>query len=264
MKYLKLTLLLFLISGTVSSCINDKGLPAKEKETELSTNVQENIVDHSKWDALLKKYVDNKGYVNYVGFQKDSTKLKEYLNLLANNPPKESWPIEEQLAYYINIYNAGTVLLITRHNMPGSIRDISVDGKGPWQIEFIKIGKETVSLTTVEKGILQPMKEPRIHFAINCASESCPKLLREAYTAKNVEKLMERATKEFLNGPKNKITADKPMISSIFEFYPADFKVNDLTIREYINQYSEVKINEDAEIQYIEYDWSLNNQKNIP
>lgn len=264
MKYIKHLSVLLILAITLFACKNDKGLPSKEKEQDLSTNLNENIIDHSDWEVLLKKYVDTQGYVDYPGFQKDSTKVNTYLDKLAANPPQESWPIEEQLAYYINIYNAGTVKLITRHNMPGSIRDISVDGKGPWQIEFLTIGDKKISLGTVEKAILQPMKEPRIHFAINCASESCPKLLREAYTAKNVEELMERATKEFMNGPKNEIKKDTAMVSSIFEFYPADFKVKKPSIREYINQYSKIKIGEDTPIKYIPYDWSLNNQKNIP
>ncbi|MBT0607448.1 DUF547 domain-containing protein [Aequorivita echinoideorum] len=263
MRTFNLLIFLVLIAISAVSCKNDKGLPATEKKGELSSDIQENIVNHSEWDALLKKYVDEKGYVDYPGFQSDSLKLNAYMKNLAENPPQESWPIEEQLAYYINSYNAGTVQLIIRNNMPGSIKDITDDG-GPWGTEFIKIGDKTVSLNTIEKGILQPMKEPRIHFAINCASESCPKLLREAYTAKNVDELMTRATNEFLNGPKNQITPNDPKISSIFEFYPADFKVDGKTIIEFINEYSDVKINKDAELNYIPYDWSLNNQQNIP
>ena len=263
MRSIKIIFASILLSCILIACKGDKGLPSDEKQGELDTNLTTNIVDHSNWDALLKKYVDQEGYVDYPAFQADSVKVNEYMDYLASNVPQESWPIEEQLAYYINIYNAGTVQLIIRNDMPGSIRDITEDG-GPWNKKFVKIGEKTLSLGTIEKGILQPMKEPRIHFAINCASESCPKLLRDAYTAKNVDQLMDRATTEFLNGPKNNISKDKPKVSSIFEFYPADFKLNGLTIREYINQYSDVKINEDATIEYIPYDWSLNNQKSIP
>ncbi len=255
--------MVLLIATSFVACKNDKGLPAKEKEGELSDTLNKNIIDHSDWTALLKKYVDDKGYVDYPGFQKDSLKLNSYLQMLAANAPKDSWPIEEQLAYYINIYNAGTVQLIIRNNMPGSIKDIS-EGSGPWEIKFVKIGDKTVSLSTVEKGILQPMKEPRIHFAINCASESCPKLQQEAFTAEGMEEMLTKATKEFLKGPKNEISAKEPKISSIFEFYPADFKVDGKTIREFINEYSDVKINEDAKIMYLDYDWSLNDQKKIP
>ena len=248
----------------LSSCLSDKDLPAKEKEGELSTDITKSIVDHSKWDGLLKKYVDKKGYVDYSGFQKDSLNLNKYIDYLAKTPPQENWSIEEQLAYYINLYNAGTVQLIIRHDMPGSIRDIEDNGTGPWQSEFLTIGDKKISLGAVEKAILMPMKEPRIHFAINCASESCPKLLREAYTAENVEELMERATKEFLNGPRNDIKKDTARISSIFQFYPADFKVRHPSVKAYINQYTEAELDENTVLMYIKYDWSLNNQKNPP
>jgi hypothetical protein len=104
------------------------------------------------------------------------------------------------------------------------------------------------------------MKEPRIHFAINCASESCPKLLNEAYTTENVMDLMEKATIEFINNPKkNLIKSNAIKISEIFKWYKNDFTEN-VTVIDYINKYSTVKINSNTTVNYLNYDWSLNDK----
>ncbi len=123
---------------------------------------------------------------------------------------------------------------------------------------FIKIDDKEFSLADIEKGFLQKMNEPRIHFAINCASISCPKLMRDAYTAENVNELMDRAAKEFINSDKNEITENSAKISEIFKWYKKDFLVQTETIIDYINQYSDTKINPSVELNYIEYDWGLN------
>ena len=105
------------------------------------------------------------------------------------------------------------------------------------------------------------MNEPRIHFAINCASMSCPKLLNEAYTAGKINEQLDRATKEFINSDKNDISANSPKVSSLFDWYKKDFITDKTpTIAAYINQYSKTKINSGATISYKEYDWNLNEQ----
>lgn len=247
---------ILVILMTFTSCFCAKGLPIKQTEYQGQAQNQKTIVDHSAWDKLLKKYVAKNGDVDYKGFKNDAVALNNYINYLATKVPTESWSKREQLAYFINVYNANTIKLIIDHYPTKSIKDI----KNPWLKNRIKIGDKDFSLSGIENGILRKMNEPRIHFAINCASVSCPKLLNTAFTASNVETLLEQATKAFIqNTDKNKISENRIELSKIFQWYKGDFKDNGSLI-DYVNQYSTIKINPDAKVDYLEYDWNLNEQ----
>jgi hypothetical protein len=248
----KLLLILFSIT-TLASCMDVNGFPIHNLN---SFGVENNVVDHSAWDKLLKKYVAENGDVKYKGFKKDMEQLNHYINYLASKTPTENWSKKEKLAYFINVYNANTIKLIIENYPLKSIKDI----KNPWSKNRIKIGNKDFSLEDIEHDILRKMNEPRIHFAINCASLSCPKLLNTAYTSENVEQLLDKATKEFIsNSEKNIISEQNLKLSKIFKWYKSDFTTNGNLI-EYINQYSKVKIHRDATITYLEYDWNLNEQ----
>ncbi|MBR9845819.1 MAG: DUF547 domain-containing protein [Algicola sp.] len=255
MNYLKYVFTLCIILTTYS-CFSAKGLPVKEVKDNSTTESSTVTLDHSSWDALLKTYVADNGDVNYKGFKTESKKLNDYIDYLASKVPAEDWSINEQLAYFINVYNANTIKLIVENYPLKSIKDIS----SPWLKNRLKIGDKDFSLADIENGILRKMNEPKIHFAINCASYSCPKLLNTAYTAENVQELMERATREFINNTdKNKISANNPQLSEIFKWYKSDFTEKGSLI-DYINQYSDTKITSDANIEYIEYNWDLNDK----
>ncbi len=239
--------------------LSSQGQPTKEVTGDLNTvNVSEEIVDHSMWDNLLKKHVDKDGLVDYKGFQRDQADLRSYLEMLSKTQPPDEWSVEELLAYYINTYNAYTVQLILDNYPVKSIKDIS----GPWTRGIVPIGDKNLSLGGIENGILRKMNEPRIHFAINCASYSCPKLLNEAFTASKMEDQLEFVTKEFINSDKNEINASIPRLSSIFDWYKKDFVVNgEVDVIGYINSYSETQIGLDASIEYKNYDWNLNEKQ---
>ncbi len=222
-------------------------------------------VSHKIWDELLQSYVDDEGLVNYKGFIKDSLRFNEYINILNSaHPNKKNWSREEQLSYWINAYNAYTVQLIIRNYPVSSIKDIK-DGvpfvNTVWDIKFINIENANYDLNNIEHGIIRPkFKEPRIHFAINCASASCAPLRNEAYTAEKLETQLEDAAKKFINNPsRNEISEDKAMLSKYFTWFKGDF-TEELSVIAYINQYADVKINEDAAIDYLEYNWQLNEQ----
>lgn len=211
-------------------------------------------VDHSIWAILLKKHVDEKGNVDYKGFNKDIILLRNYLDYLAKNPPKDKWSKPEKLAYYINLYNAATVKLILDNYPTKSIKGI----KNPWGKEIVQIGSEKISLGDLEHKILRKMEEPRIHFAINCASYSCPKLVNTAFTPTNLEKLLEQTTIDFINDPKrNVLTEEKASLSQIFNWYKMDFAKNGSLI-DYLNQYAHVKLTSNTKISYLKYNWELN------
>lgn len=252
--------ILFLVTFFLFSCSlfsAENGLPVKEVKTKFITDIARSAVkiDHSQWDKLLKKHVTKRGFVDYAGIKKEVATLDAYLKMLSKNEPSEAWSVQELLAYYINLYNAGTIKLIVENYPVKSIKDIS----RPWGKDRIAIGDKMISLDDIEHDILRKMNEPRVHFALNCASISCPKLLNEAFTANKINEQLERVTKEFINGDKNDITASNLKISSLFDWYKKDFKVNGKTdVIAFINQYSNVKINSNTNISYMKYDWGLN------
>ena len=219
-------------------------------------------VSHEKWNTLLKKHVSaSSGMVNYEGFKTDRESLNSYLNLLKNNHPKSSWSKNQQMAYWINAYNAFTVDLILRNYPLKSINDISKGGKKPWDIAFIKIGDKTYTLNDIEHKILRPkFQDPRIHFAVNCASISCPLLLNEAFTEQNLEEKLQQQAKRFINDKsRNKISSSSAQLSKIFEWFKGDFEKNG-SIIDFLNKYSNTKITPKAKITYLNYNWNLNKQ----
>jgi len=249
-KYFLILLLLPLLSCGKNS--NSASLPpAAYQSTALETIKN---LDHAKWDALLHRNVSKNGNVNYKGFQRDSKELQSYLSELASNVPTKSWSKNATLAYWINAYNAFTVKLIIDNYPTKSIKDINA----PWGKKFFSLGAKKYSLEVIEHDILRKMGEPRIHFAINCASFSCPNLLNEAYTESKLDKQLAAAAQGFINDrSKNSLTANKLEISKIFDWFAADFKKNG-TVIDFLNQYSKVKINSNAKVYYKEYNWSLN------
>lgn len=211
--------------------------------------------DDSLWNELLKKHVDTHGNVDYKGFLNDRVELKKYLNHLSQNPPSENESKNKRLAYYINAYNAFTVDLILENYPVKSIKDI----RNPWGQNFIKLGEENLSLNDIEHNILRNMNEPRIHFAINCASVSCPKLYNKAFTAEKLEAQLDKVTREFINSSENNISENELQLSNIFKWYKKDYLVNGIrSLAHYVSQFTDVKINPNAKVRFLDYNWDLN------
>jgi hypothetical protein len=210
--------------------------------------------EHKAWDMLLQEFVALNGDVNYKGFKSREGELKEYLNYLAGFTPDSNWTHNQKLAYYINLYNAGTIALILENYPLKSIKDI----KNPWGKKLLSIGGNAISLGDLEHKILRKMNEPRIHFAINCASFSCPKLRNKAYTPIEMERQLEEATRDFINDKsKNKLSADQVELSAIFKWYKGDFTEKRSLIT-YLEPYTKIALKESARISYLPYDWRLN------
>jgi len=251
--------------------INDIGLKAlgwvkkiKGEAVETDKIVMENApkINHKDWDNLVQQYVSTSGKVNYKGFIKDSVLLQNYLNDLSQHPPGNNWTENEALAYWINAYNAFTVKLIVDNYPLKSIKDIS-NGlpmfSSPWDIKFFKIGGVDFDLNTIEHEILRKMyNEPRIHFAINCASISCPKLRNEAFTAGSLDSQLDNQTKDFLGDPeKNKIASNETELSKIFDWFKSDFTKHQSLI-EFLQPYTNISITKNTNIKYMNYNWDLN------
>ncbi|MEQ8302131.1 MAG: DUF547 domain-containing protein [Cyclobacteriaceae bacterium] len=221
-------------------------------------------VSHESWDGLLKKHVDSQGNVDYLGFQEKEGELKGYLQLLSQNPPEASLSREHKLAYWINAYNALTVKVIADNYPLKSIKDlnstISIPGVSTiWDKKIFRAGERELSLNDIEHGILRKeFDEPRIHFAINCASYSCPELRREAYTGRLIEKQLQEQASLFINDPKrNILSKDMLRVSMIFQWFVKDF-TKEGTLVDFIKQYATIEIDDRARVKFITYDWSLN------
>lgn len=219
---------------------------------------------HEKWTTLLQKHVDASGNVNYKTFKADQAKLTEYLAIISRQAPAKSWTKNERLAYWINAYNAFTVKLIIDNYPVKSIKDLNpglsiIFVNTVWDKNFFSIGGDKMSLNDIEHRRLRKMNEPRIHFAIVCASKSCPRLLNVAYEAATLDKQLTEAGRNFLADPfKNQPAVSNPKLSKIFDWFSGDFSANGKSKIDFINQFSNIKIDRAANISYLDYDWSLN------
>lgn len=232
--------------------------------TNLYSEVETSPPSHELFSSLLQKHVDSTGFVDYESFLTDKTLLENYLMTLNSFPPTKNWPEDEQKAYWINAYNAATIQLILENYPLKSIRDLHPLPYIPfvntvWHIQNIAIGGKKGSLNQIEHEILRPrFNDPRVHFAINCASFSCPRLRNEAYTAAKLEIQLIEQTRSFINNPsKNNLTKTEIEISPIFNWFSSDFKEKGSVIQ-FLNAYSDHNIDDKANISYKEYNWSLN------
>lgn len=211
--------------------------------------------DHSLWDGLLRKHVLASGLVDYVGFAADRGKLDAYLAHLGSQAPTADWSRESRLAYYINLYNALTVRLILDHYPLGSIRDLP----DPWGRVRMTIGGQGYSLDAIEHQILRKMGEPRIHFALNCASLSCPVLQPHAFTENGLDAQLDAAARGFINDPaRNRVTPQSASLSRIFQWYRGDFEGPGKGLVDYLNAYLDTPLKPDCRIGFLDYDWGLN------
>jgi len=235
---LKLKTLLFLLAEEAKEVVEEVVVP----------------FSHASFDALLRKNVTSSGKVNYNGF-KGNASFEQYLKDLSANEPQSGWSRNKKLAYWINAYNAFTIKLIVDNYPVSSITKLK--GGKPWDYSFIKIGSNTYSLNHIEHKIIRPtFKEPRIHFACVCAAKSCPKLANKAYTASNLNSLLTTQTKYFINNKNKNQIADKNLkVSSLFDWYASDFG----DVNAYIAKYYNGTFEADTDIEFMDYDWSLNN-----
>ncbi|WP_237276826.1 DUF547 domain-containing protein [Tenacibaculum ovolyticum] len=211
------------------------------------------------FNALLKTYVSKEGNVDYKGLRKNRALLDLYLKHLEKTVPGKKWSATKAKSFWINAYNAYTIKLILDSYPLKKITDIKRKGRNAWKIPFAVIGKKTYSLDYIEHKILRRWHDdPRIHVAINAASKSGPRFANYAFTTKNIETKLEALMKEFINDTtKNKIASGKIEVSKMFEWYQEDFTIKHSLV-DYINKYSDIQVNDGAEVVYMKYNWDLN------
>jgi len=220
-------------------------------------------VDHSLFDKVLHKYVVN-GLVDYAGLKKDKS-FEKYLSLLSETNFSDIPNEKARLVYWINAYNAFTLKLIVDHYPVKSIRDIEKDGKGPWDIAWIRIGKQMLSLNNIENDIIrEEYAEPLVHMALVCAAISCPPLRSEAYTPEKLFAQLKENTKAFFRDPlKNRYDEKTNTIylSELLNWYGSDFDDRYGSGEKFGMMELGVDPMKKPGVKYLPYDWSLNAQK---
>jgi hypothetical protein len=242
--------------------------------------------DHGTWDALLKQHVvpisnGSATQVDYAGFARDRAKLKTYLGNLGavSRSTFDAWPKPEQLAFLINAYNAWTVeYILTKYPDLKSIKDLGSIIQSPWKKKFIPLLGQTMSLDDIEHGTIRAADvyaEPRIHFAVNCASIGCPALRAEAFTGERLQQQLDDSARSFLaDRSRNRLANGKLELSSIFKWYREDFErgwggykslfqfLGDYSAALGLNAADKQKLQaKSMPVSFLDYDWRLNSKK---
>jgi hypothetical protein len=226
---------------------------------------------HEVWDRVVKKHVNAVGEVNYGALKSDRGDLDAYVKWLGEvspeNQPGRFATKAEELAYYINAYNAFTTAGVVKGYPTKSVRDLGMVF-GFFRREDYTMGGRKISLTDLENKIIrsEKYKEPRIHFAIVCASLSCPKLAAEAFTGANLERLLDAGARQFVNERRNVyVSGGAVTLSEIFKWYEGDFKWTSPSLLDFAKKYAkpELKTALDglpakARVKYFDYDWGIN------
>jgi len=237
------------------------------------TGVHAGTFDHSKFDEILKEYVNEKGLVDYNGIAKDQ-RFSQYMKAL-ENAKVEELSRDGQLAFWINAYNAVTIDKVIKWKPEKSVRETFVPGL--WTSTKFFTTKEHIvagqrlSQDNIEHDILRAQfNDPRIHFAIICASKGCPPLPRVAYTEENVQERLEEETREYINSPRGTRIdrAENTLyISKIFDWFRADFVKRSGSVMAFMRPYLDNELRQflqrDPMIGYIEYNWALNAQESL-
>jgi hypothetical protein len=236
-------------------------------------------IDHYAWDKFLKQYVvaPHPSGINRVHYQavtpEDLKSLKNYLQEM-QNVAISNYNRAEQKAYWINVYNAATVDLIVARFPLKSIRDINISpgflARGPWGAKLFSVEGERLSLDDIEHRILRPIwKDNRVHYALNCASLGCPNLQPAAFTAENLETLLNRGAIDFINHPRGvTIQKGRLQVSSIYVWFQGDFGGDAEELMEHWQKYANPPL-ADALEKYSgglahDYDWRLNGVEEKP
>jgi hypothetical protein len=240
-----------------------------------SGRVPLNQVDHGAFDALLQKYVDDRGLVAYRKWQADAGDvhaLDDYLARLGAVDLSQPVPRQAQLAFWINAYNALTLKGILLKYPMRSIREHTplLGGYNIWKDLLLWVDGKSYSLDNIEHDILRKMGEPRIHFALVCASRGCPPLHRQAYTADQLDQELTANARKFFADPANFATdeAERSVkVSELFLWYGDDFAASPRgriqALRPYFPNADKIAWidGDDVTLDYLKYDWSLNDQE---
>ena len=232
-------------------------------------------IDHTAWDRLLAAYLHDDGEglntFDYGGVSaSDRAALDTYIQDLAG-VRIDGYNRDEQVAYWVNLYNALTVQVVLDAYPVDSIRDIDISpglfADGPWDKTLATVEGEAITLNDIEHRILRPIwRDPRIHYAVNCAAIGCPNLQPVAFTGANTERLFDDGARDYVNSPRGVRRGDRGLIvSSIYAWFEEDFGSGDADIIAHIKPFAgpalTATLEETDMISGYDYDWSLNDYR---
>ncbi len=239
---------------------------------------------HTAFTTVLQAHVSwneagTASVVDYPALKENRQPLDDYLDTLSAVPRAEfeAWDKDRQLAFLINAYNGFTLALILDNYPVDSIRGIGRFWQNPWKIRFFTLLGEKMHLDQVEHDIIREpgrFDEPRIHFAVNCASIGCPALRDEAFVHDRLDAQLEDSTRRFLiDDSRNRYNPENESleVSSIFKWYGEDFERDAGSVRKWLARYADLLTDNKAakaqiqagnvHLQYLDYDWALNNRR---
>jgi Protein of unknown function, DUF547 len=215
----------------------------------------------ASYSRVLQSYVNERGEVDFPALQIHRTDLDNYIAYVAQLPATSISNVNERLAHYINSYNALSMYNVLESGIPKT-------NAGSAKIRFfylrkLLIGGKQMSLYDYENDLIRVLKEPRVHFALNCSALSCPVLPRTLFSGANLNQELDREAHKFFSEQRNlriDHAGKKIHVSELLDFYPDDFLSADTpTLIAYINRYAPEKIPYDYTIEFIPYDWTIAN-----
>jgi hypothetical protein len=220
------------------------------------------------WSRVLSRHVDARGRIDFTGLGSDHADLDEVVRFIAAVDPVSAparFPTpNSRLAYYIDAYNALAMHGVLETGVPQRF-----DWFGRARFFYFRkflMGGRAISLYSLENDVIRPMGEPRVHFALNCMTVSCPKLPRTPFTASGLDHELDAAAYDFINDNRN-VQEDRKTketkLSAIFEFYTNDFLTQSSSLISYINRYRTEKVPADYKVTFAKYDWTINDQSRL-
>jgi hypothetical protein len=221
---------------------------------------------YQSWARVLASYVNDRGEVDFRALAANRGELAAFLDDVARASPRsapEAFATREaKLAYYLNAYNALSMFNVIDSGFPqrlGALRRIVFFGA-----KRFAIGGERMSLYTLENDVIRPLGDERVHFALNCMAVSCPRLPREPFRPPGLDETLDKKAREFFAEPRNlQLVPERNVVrvSSILKFYREDFLARAPTLIAYINRYAPSSIPQDYRVEFIDYDWTVNDQR---
>ncbi len=220
------------------------------------------------WAAVLERFVDEYGRVDFEAIAQAPANLDSAVAYIASTSPESNTFLfasrEAKLAYYINAYNALAMFNVIDSGIPRSLSGLQ-KARFFWLKRFT-IGGRSMSLYALENDVIRPMQDERVHFALNCMSISCPRLPRRPFTTGNLDRELTAAAQLFFSERRNfTVSSDirQVKVSEILKFYREDFLRTSPDLTTYINRHLEAKIPEGYKVDFIDYDWTVNDSRKV-
>lgn len=223
---------------------------------------------HNAWARVLNTAVDETGRVNFAQVARNPHDLYLYLDYVATVSPTsrpEMFPTKaDELAYYINAYNALAMYGVIAYGVPDDLSRF-LNRARFFKFTEYRVGERWISLYDFENDVIRPLDEPRVHFALNCMSVGCPRLPQTPFRAAQLDEQLDAAAREFLNSSKYVQVARSQGIvrlSEIMDFYTEDFvgERHSPSLVAYVNRYRQERIPEGFRVEFIPYDWTVAKQ----